>query len=194
MVDRNNLRTIRLRLAVPNASSYLQLCMFRTSGEMTREQSRALNVLEESLPEIREKTKTSMPELYNLTLQDAKVFLHERVTTSDLPRDDWVWNQSRARTKVTDYTENIKVSFYKLSARYSRTRTVSQQPQFKLWVFNLAVQPNNKDITFLWCEKGNQGVSTDTTEDSLTVELNIEDYGFLADFISEETAKEFGWR
>lgn len=159
--------------------------MFPRSSSFTPEQSRALTVLEDTLPLIKTISVPSVPPLEETTISDNRIFILQNVSTASLPRGDtWLWNQSRARKKVTDLTGNVFVSFYKLNTRSARHVSVDP-PNYKMWVFNLNIQPHNKNLTFLWCERGQSRPSID--------ELQIEDFGFLAPFLGFAQAEEFGW-
>ena len=141
--------------------------------KLSREQSKALTVLEENLSNIKELTEQSMVCLNVLSTQDYKGFFFRKVNTPDLPRGDtWLWNQSRSRKQVKDYTGNINLSFYKLNTRSSQNHA-SIAPNNKIWVFNLTILPNNKEIAFVWCERGQE-----KNVDSFSA-LDISDLTFL---------------
>lgn len=159
--------------------------MFPRLPSLTPEQTRALSVLEDALPVIKTTSVPCVPPLEETTISDNRLFILQNISTSSLPRGDtWLWNQSRARQKITDFTKNIFVSFYKLNTRSAKHVRVDP-PNYKMWVFNLSIQPYNKQLTFLWCERGQVRPPID--------ELNLEDLDFLAPFLVVSQAEEFGW-
>lgn len=160
--------------------------MFAKPRHFSPEQLKALRVLEDELSNIKQLTITSVPMLDELVLQDSKFFIHKKISTSVLPRTNaWLWNQSRARQTITDYTGNIHVSFFKLNTRNKNSHELS--PNYKIWVFNITIQPNNKVISFVWCERGEIPLPIDIDV------LKIEDFDFLAPFLCVPCAMEFGW-
>merc|ERR1712137_125015 len=118
------------------------------------------------------------PCLQTATTQDNKMFFHHKVNTASLPRGDtWLWNQSRSRKTITDYTGNITLSFYKLNTRTSKQHATIA-PNHKMWVSNLTILPQNKEISFVWCERGHQASSFDSL-----VEFDLSDLDFLTPLI-----------
>ena len=169
------------------------------------EQSRALDVLEEAIPLIKELAVSEIPTLDDLCIKDAKYFLATTITTSDIPRgNNWVWNQSRAKIATQDLTENIKLSFHKLNTRKIKSSTTP--PFHKLWVFSLHIMPPDKHYSFLWCERGLEKAAelTDeivqtspektSPENSPSIDdLCLKEFSFLSPFVSEEIATSLGW-
>lgn len=154
------------------------------------EQSRALDVLEEALPMIRDLAVAESPTLDEICVKDAKFFLPHTISTSDIPRGSgWVWNQSRAKSTILDLTKNIKMCFYKLNTRKIKSSEVVPPPH-KIWIFVLHIMPSDKFYSFLWCERGfNSDIETNPSID----DLSLEEFAFLKPFISAELAESLGW-
>lgn len=191
--------------------------MFGREG-CSPEQSRAMDVLEEALPLIKELAVAEQPNLDELCITNAKFFFPGKITTASIPRGNgWVWNQSRAKITMNDLTENIELCFYKLNTRKIKT---SEVPHYKIWVFTLHILPPSKCFSFLWCERGIEPIDTnnnnetnkdvndeintdgfyenpDTQDVDVKLpdfdELSLAEFAFLKPFISEEIAKSLGW-
>lgn len=160
--------------------------MFAKNSSFSPEQTKAIRVLEDELPNIKLLTSHSVPMLEELVEQNSKFFVFRKLSTSGLPRgNSWLWNQSRSRKIIKDYTGNIQVSFYKLNTRNKNSNVIA--PNYKIWVFNITIQPNNKVFSFLWCERGEMSKIPDIDD------LNIQDFDFLAPFLCVPCAMEFGW-
>ena|SRR3990167_5071692 len=122
---------------------------------------------------------------------------------SKLPREPhWAWNQSNAKVTVKDDDEIITMR--KISPR--KKSGVAVAPSFKIWLFQIQ-QPTLPEQFFLWCEKGVEGETPTTNittngNEGITTEIgviypnqiSVDSLSFLAPFIDEKCAEEFGWK
>lgn len=158
------------------------MACFRASG-LTNEQRNALRVLESVFP-LEEENITDVPPLAQLCTRGSIHYIEGHLSTMNLPRgDDWLWNQSRPKHETQDTEMNIKVSFFKLNTRKSRsTRNIQNPPPIKIWIFLL--DTGEKLCSVIWCERG---------YDNSREELSLEQLQFLSPFVTEEVAISLGW-
>ena len=102
-------------------------------------------------------------------------------TGAQLPAgDDWKWNQTKGRKNAFLVGHNTRVTFKKLIPRPKSKETPTKLPPYKLWVFNLH-HPTAGEFTAIWCECGK-------VSDKTQAMPTLEDYEFLAEFMSPEDA------
>ena len=122
-----------------------------------------------------------------------------------LPREShWAWNQSNAKISVRLNCGTL-VTYCKISPR---KRLNEKAPFFKIWLYHLHAE---KDVYFLWCEKGEEGVEIRkaAVEDYQVggmagvmteigeiypQELSLSAFSFLRPFLDDDTAATYlGW-
>jgi hypothetical protein len=75
--------------------------------------------------------------------------------TKHIPRgEDWRWNQTRSRQRVTVTKGNTHelVEFWKMVPRKLIPSSVTPIPSIKLWIFSFGPEPSQTHL--LWCERG----------------------------------------
>lgn len=140
-------------------------------------------------------------------MKSGKITLYDgNFTSASIPSGKgWKWNQAKRRQKIVDQEHNSTVIIIKLVPRVVASRSKKakkpniERPSMKLWQFLVSIPSfMGNPVTLLWCEKGMNGpeeqLDTSTlkkkNESEEEVELNIEDYKFLAPFMSPDVAKE----
>ena len=161
---------------------------------LTREQTKALNVVLEHLPVL-----YMVPPANNRLHPDAPLLPTNFMASSccpipnaNLPRGvDWHWNQSNAKITVT-IDDQTKVTFKKICTKRKNT-LLPCPPSFKIWSYEIT-KAGSGTLYFLWCEKGveQKGVHTEIGV-IFPEELSISSLSFLKQFMDEQSAKEFGW-
>ena len=158
--------------------------MFSRKG-LSREQNLALNMLETHLPLSSSYLMMNQKEitLELVSNQGSIFFYNEHLKTSIIPREKhWKWNRSRGIVQLSDESNQIFVTFYKLNARIIPPGT--KAPPYKIWVFNILNIQDSKKYGFFWCQKGNPPALDDNL---------LNDLSFLQEFVSLDTAFELGW-
>ena len=121
---------------------------------LTPEQQRAFSVLEDMFSHWQD--YLIHPDQFTvdkICVKNARISTHIPLKTKTLPRGvDWLWNQSRSRQNVC--INEAQVCFYKLNTRKVR-KSEMEAPPYKIWVFN-ALLPNFQQVSFLWCERGDE--------------------------------------
>ena len=95
----------------------------------------------------------------------------------------WRWNQAKKRYSALSETFNLEFEVLKLVPRKSVKSNIVKLPKLKLWQVNF--KNSNSPIIIYWCERG-----TDLESTSSDLDLDLEAYSFLAEFINPEVGKE----
>ena len=164
--------------------------------KLTTEQQRAITVLEEKL--VMWKSLLNQP-IHNCTQTNFFCFSISPIRREHLPHEEhWVWNQSNAKLCTTMYEGRVGVTIQKFNAR-KKPKYDQRQPSYKVWIFTLENYLPDP-LYALWCEKGKQfGEEPELVAVHNHIpkvqpeELRLESFDFLRDFVSEESALEFGW-
>ena len=159
--------------------------MFQTA-HLSPEQNKAVALLEQAMRNIQGNT-ISMPlfTLDKVTNTGDMFFVNGIIKTPKIPRaGTWIWNQSRGRQEFCCPQSDIDVCFFKLNTRSSRKHK-STPPPYKLWVFNVYMKRENREITWFWCEKGSEISKLD--------QHLLSDLSFLEPFVDTSFAIEIGW-
>ena len=99
-----------------------------------------------------------------------------------IPTDDgWMWNQSKRKKRIQLKENNVVIEMSKLVPRRKKHSHIDKLPKYKIWIFKV-IPPfctiDNPDIV-IWCERGKDVIDT----------LSLEDFTFLAEFMSPKEAK-----
>lgn len=109
-------------------------------------------------------------------LKDGNFFICAKpIQLKDLPvGKDWKW----AQVKLRNYSiQGIKLSVSKLVPKQTDYDT-GFPPQYKIWKFQVKTK-QDPEMIVMWCERGIIDFA----------QLNIDDYKFLSDFMSNEIAQ-----
>ena len=158
--------------------------MFSRKG-LSREENLALNMLESNLPSVKSNLMLNPKELSleHVSTQGSTIFYNDHLKTSHIPREKhWKWNRSKGIVQISDASNQVFVTFYKLNARIIPPGM--KAPPYKIWVFNIYSIEDSKKFGFLWCQKGN----IPSLDDRFLHELS-----FLHQFVTIDTALELGW-
>ena len=68
----------------------------------------------------------------------------------------WRWNQTKSKKNVYVPTKNLSVALIKLIPRRKHPGNKSVIPSLKLWQFTVTYMEDQRTVTLLWCEKGEQ--------------------------------------
>ena len=106
----------------------------------------------------------------------------------------WLWNQSKSKIKIP-LKGNKAIVLAKFNPRKHPKTSITSQPAYKLWVCKIesADKPNDKELNFLWTEKGKKTKFSSPPLVKKTIapqnSLKLSDYAFLKEFIHPEIAQ-----
>ena len=159
--------------------------------KLTREQSRAFEVLQSNL-EVLEKSIDNCSRLKkkgSLLETDFKAYSTTPFKKTKIPREKhWSWNQSNAKVCVIQpEADGGVITLRKITPRKKyQDRPV---PKFKIWLYHISTSNSH----FLWCEQGvNAGVIT-AIGIIFPENVTVESLSFLSIYVNEETAVDLGW-
>ena len=112
---------------------------------------------------------------------DSKTFIKKTPKIREIPSGSgWRWNQAKKRYTFFHEKLNSDVELMKLVPRKYPNSTLKSLPKLKLW--RATVLDDSNPCTAYWCEKG-----ADSDESFDLVNLQIEDFSFLAPFVDDAT-------
>src|SRR3990167_632697 len=149
------------------------------SRVLSRENQQAMDILVRNLPNYPIMNVNTVSEIEtNLYTTNTMFFVKENLTTSNLPKGNWLWNKSRPAVNVI-IGGNMQVSFYKLNARKTN-ESGDFFSKIKIWIFSIYVN-SMYHSTFFWCETG--------MTEFQTAPVGLDDLSFLCHYVSPNTAK-----
>ena len=163
--------------------------MFCNPQNLSKEQQTALDVLKKNLTNNSKNISLRAIDInFEITTEENSCFFYDgHLAASRIPKKiGWKWNQSRSKVELLSVGGEFKLSFFKLNTRKDPGTDLSNIPHFKVWIFNITNTISSAKSSFFWCEKG--FVTTEYLDDELLVNLS-----FLAEFVSQKDAFEFGW-
>ena len=161
------------------------------------EYARALGVLDANLDKLHPSPVTQLSE--KIWQQNNIAMFYGAFAAKHIPSGDlWRWNQTRSRKKTFIPHRNTSVEIVKLIPRKRKVETPSSHvPVYKLWM--LVLSSHYSTATVIWCEKGANSTFFELprmheAKQEISTQQNglcLQDYAFLADFMTPEDAKMF---
>ena len=191
----NSLANTAYKSAASSILRNIQKAMSHASIRLSKEQENALETFRQYLPRLPDiASKGVLLKKSGPALQTGFVAANTvPFKKTKLPREShWAWNQSNAKISVRLNCGTL-VTFRKISPR---KRLSAKAPFYKIWLYHIH---NEKDLYFLWCEKGEEnkenqitGVMTEIGE-IYPQELSLSAFSFLRPFLDADTATSLGW-